>query len=93
MDCRSRIVRFRFHYEVELVWEGYNLSRSSPLISNLEANKIMSKGLLCHLVSVNDLDHDIPCIGSVPVVNEFKMFSPMICLESLPPERLILVST
>ena len=31
----------------------------------------MSKGLLCHLVSVNDLDHDIPSIDSVPVVNEF----------------------
>ena len=66
------IVRFRFHYEVELVWEGYNLSRSSPLISNLEANKIMSKGLLCHLVSVNDLDHDIPSIDSVPIVSEFQ---------------------
>ena len=32
---------------------------------------MMSKGLLCHLVSVNDLDHDIPSIDSVPVVNEF----------------------
>ena len=31
----------------------------------------MSKGLLCHLVSVNDLDHEIPSIDSVPVVNEF----------------------
>ena len=33
---------------------------------------MMSKGLLCHLVSVNDLDHDIPSIDSVPVVNEFQ---------------------
>ena len=71
MDCRSRIVRFRFHYEVELVWEGYNLSRSSPLISDLKANKMMSKELLCHLMSVNDLDHYIPSIDSVPVVSEF----------------------
>ena len=31
----------------------------------------MSKGLLCHLVSVNDLNHDIPSIDLVPVVNKF----------------------
>ena len=31
---------------------------------------MMSKGLLCHLVRVNDLEHDIPLINSVPVVNE-----------------------
>ena len=46
------------------------MSRPNPLISNLKANKMMSKGLLYHLVSVNDLDHDIPSIDSVPVVNE-----------------------
>ena len=28
-------------------------------------------GLQCNLVSVNDLDHDIPSIDSVPIVNEF----------------------
>ena len=32
---------------------------------------MMSKGLLCNLVSVNDLNHDIPSIDSVPVVNDF----------------------
>ena len=32
---------------------------------------MMSKRLICHLVSYNDLDHDIPSIDSVPVVNEF----------------------
>ena len=31
----------------------------------------MSKGLFCHLVSVNDLEDDIPSIDSLPVVNEF----------------------
>ena len=71
LDCRSGVVRFCFPNEEELVWEGYNSSRPNPLISNLKANKMMSKGLLCHLVSVNDLDHDIPSIDSVPVVNEF----------------------
>ena len=43
MDCHSRIVRFRFPNELELVWEGYISSHSSPLISNLKANKMMSK--------------------------------------------------
>ena len=31
----------------------------------------MSKGLLCHLGSVNDLNNEIPSIDSVPIVNEF----------------------
>ena len=47
------------------------MSRPNPLISNLKANKMISKGLLYHLVSVNDLDHEIPSMDSVPVVNEF----------------------
>ena len=62
MDLYNRVVRFCFPNEEELVWEGYNSSRPNPLISNLKSNKMMSKGLLCHLVSVNDLDHDIPSI-------------------------------
>ena len=33
---------------------------------------MMSKGLLCQLVSVNNLDHDITSIDSLLVVNEFK---------------------
>ena len=65
-----------------------------------KANKMMSKGLLCHLVSVNDLYHDIPSIDSVPVVNEFKdVFPPPLeidfCIDlepdtkpiSIPPYR------
>ena len=71
LDYRSRVVRFWFPDEKELVWEEYNSSHPNPLILNLKANKLMSNGLLCHLVSVNDLDHDIPSIDSVPVVNEF----------------------
>ena len=75
-------MRFPFPNEEELLWERYSSSRPNPLISNLKANKMMSKGLLCHIVSVNDLDHDIPSMDSVPVVNK-----------SLPFERLTLVST
>ena len=47
------------------------MSRPNPLILNLKANKMMSKRLLCHIVSVNDLDHEFPSIDSVPVMNEF----------------------
>ena len=50
------------------------------------ANEIMSKGLLCHLMSVNDLDHDIPSIDSVPVVNEFQDVFPD-DLPGVPPPR------
>ena len=61
---------FHLPNEKELVWEGYNSSCPTPLISNLKANKMMSNGLLCHLMRVNDLDHEIPSINSAPVVNE-----------------------
>ena len=71
MDCLSTIVRFRFPNIEEIVWERYDSSCPNPMISNLKANRRMSKGLLCHLVSVNDLDQDIPCIESMPLVNEF----------------------
>ena len=47
------------------------MSLPNPLISNLKAYKMMSKGLLCHLVSVNYLDHYIPSKESLPIVNEF----------------------
>ena len=33
-------------------------------------------GFWSHLVSGNDIDHDIPSIDSVPVVNEFQAFFP-----------------
>ena len=31
LDCRSRVVRFCFPNEEELVWEMYNLSHPNPL--------------------------------------------------------------
>ena len=33
---------------------------------------MMSHELLCHLISVNDFDHDIPSIDLVPILNEFQ---------------------
>ena len=93
MDCRCRVVRFCFPNEIKMVWQGYNSSLPNPLISNLKANKMMSKGLLCHLVSVNYLDHDIPSIESLPVVMSSQMCFLMIFLEFLPLDRLTFVST
>ena len=86
IDCRNGVVRFRFPNKEEIVCEGYNSSRPNPLISNLKANKMMSKGLLCHLVSVNNLDHDILSINSVLVVNEFQDVFPD-DLPGVPPPR------
>ena len=64
-------MRFSFPNEEELVLEGYSSSCPNPLISILMANKIISKRLLCQIVSVIDLYHAIPSIDSVRVVNEF----------------------
>ena len=86
MDYCSRFVRFCFPNKEELVWEGYNSSHPNPFISNFKANKIMSKGLLCHLVSVNNLYHDIPSIDLVFVVNEFQDVFPD-DLHGVPPPR------
>ena len=41
---------------------------------------MMYKGLLCHLASDNDLDHDISSIDSVPIVNKFQV----VFLDDLP---------
>ena len=54
MDFHSRVVIFRFPNEEELIWERYNSSRPYPVILNLKAYKMMSKGLLCNLLSFND---------------------------------------
>ena len=69
------------------------MSHTNPFILNLKANNMMSKGLLCHLVSINDLNRDIPSIDLVPVVNEFLDVFPD-DLPGVPPplERLTLVS-
>ena len=46
---------------------------------------MMSKGLLCHLATVNDLDHDIPSIDLVHVVNEFQDVFPDYFTRVPPP--------
>ena len=46
------------------------------------------KGLLCNLVSVNDLDYCVPSIDSVPVVNEFPDVFPYNFLRVPPPREI-----
>ena len=48
----------------------------------------MSKGLLCHLVSFNDLNHDIHSIDSLPVVNDFQDVFPNDLLGFPPPREI-----
>ena len=47
---------------------------------------MMAKDLLCHIMSLNNLDHDIPSIDLVPVVNEFLDVFPD-DLPRVPPPR------
>ena len=86
MDCRSRVVRFCLPNEVELVREGLNSSHSGSLNWNLKDNKMMSERSLWQLVSVNNLDHDVPSIDSVLVVNEFQDVFPD-KLFGVPPHK------
>ena len=65
-------MRFFFPNELEFVWRVYNSSRSSPSILDLKAKKIISKGSLCHLLSVNYLHPDILFIDSVPAPSELQ---------------------
>ena len=67
------------------LWLGIEISQRQTF-ANLKANKMMSKGLLCHLLSVNDLDHDIPSIVLEYVVNEFLDVFPQ-DLPGVPPLR------
>ena len=71
IDCRNRVVRFQFPNELEQKWEGCSSNKTGQIVSHLKANKMLSKGYLYHLVRVNDLEHEVPSIDSVSIVNEF----------------------
>ena len=71
IDCRHRVMRFQFPNELELEWEGRGSSPLGQTVSYLKTNKIIDKGYVYHLVRVNDLDHEVPSIDSVTIVNEF----------------------
>ena len=50
---------------------GGNSIPRGRIIPYLKSYKMISKGCLCHIVRVQDLDFEIPPIESLPVVSEF----------------------
>ncbi|CAN4106298.1 unnamed protein product [Withania somnifera] len=56
MDCRTKRVCFHFPNEAILEWEGNVGAPRGKFISYLKARKMMSKGYICHLVRVRDMD-------------------------------------
>ena len=45
IDCRNRVVWFKFPNELETEWEGHGSSTTSKVVSNFKATKMLSKGL------------------------------------------------
>ena len=62
IDCRTRVVKFRFPNEFILEWKGGGI---------LCPCKMITKGCLYHyVVRVKDLECETPYIESVPVVSQ-----------------------
>ena len=45
INFRKRVVRFQFPNELELRWKGHGSKPTSQIVSNLNANKMLSKRL------------------------------------------------
>ncbi|XP_049397344.1 uncharacterized protein LOC125861504 [Solanum stenotomum] len=82
IECRTKLVHFHFPKEAVLEWKGNIGAPSGKFISYFKAKKMMSKGYICQLVRVRNIDADPPTLQSVLVVNEFPED-----LSGLPPER------
>ncbi|CAN4106299.1 unnamed protein product [Withania somnifera] len=86
VDYRTKRVCFHFPNEAILEWEGNVGAPRGKFISYLKARKLMSKGYICHLVRVRDINVEPPTLQSVPVVNEFTDVFPEE-LPGFPPKR------
>ncbi|KAH0706063.1 hypothetical protein KY285_010594 [Solanum tuberosum] len=82
VDCRTKTLHFHFPKEAVLEWKGNIGTSRGKFISSFKAKKMMSKGYICHLVRVRNIDAEPPTLQSIPVVNEFPEDLP-----GLPPER------
>jgi len=86
VDCRTKTLHFHFPKEAVFEWKGNIGTPRGKFISYFKAKKMMSKGYICHLVRVRNIDAEPPTLQSIPVVNEFPDVFPE-DLPGLPPER------
>ena len=86
IDCRIRIVRFKFQDEPILEWKVSSLAPMDRFISYLKAIKMISKGYIYHLVWDKDSILETPTLESVSIVCEFPEVFPKDLL-GVPPER------
>ena len=52
--------------------EGHSSNTTCQIVAHPKDNKMLSKGYLYNLVRVNDLEHEVPSIDSVSIVNDFQ---------------------
>ncbi|XP_070008306.1 uncharacterized protein [Nicotiana sylvestris] len=71
VDCRSKMVWFKFLGEPVLEWKGKTVSLKGRFISYLKARKMTRKGYIYHLFRVHDVKAESPTLQSIPVVNAF----------------------
>ncbi|KAH0661672.1 hypothetical protein KY284_026603 [Solanum tuberosum] len=86
VDCQTKIVHFQFPKEAVLKWKGNIGAPRSKFISYLKEKKMMSRGYICHLVRVKNIDAEPPTLQSILVVNEFSDVFPE-DLPRLSPEQ------
>ena len=86
IDCWTKIVHFRFPKEVVLEWKGNIRAPRGKFISYTKEKKTISKGYICYLVRVKNVDAEQPTLQSILFVNEFPNVFPK-DLQGFPPER------
>ena len=77
-------MNYQFPKEAVLEWKDNIGEQRGKFISYLKETKMISKGFICHLVRVKNVDAEPPTLQSVPVVNEFPNVFPE-DLPCLPP--------
>ncbi|XP_069151842.1 uncharacterized protein [Solanum lycopersicum] len=86
LDCRIKLVNYQFPKEAVLEWKGNIGAQRDKFISYLKETKMISKGFICQLVRVKNVDTEPPTIQSIPVVNEFPNVFPE-DLPAMPPKK------
>ena len=82
IDCKTRIIRFKFPNKRITECKGSSLAPMGRFISYLKARKMISKGYLYHLVQVKYSFLETQTLESVLVVCEF-----LVDLLGVPPKR------